>query len=526
MLTTPPSSPTRSTRRSGRFVLTLDHVWLAAALMLIALRPLLTPIPPNDFWWHMATGRATLAAGGVPRVDSFSYTQFGQPFFNQGWLAQLLMYGLYQLGGLPLIIIAQALVIALAYGLLLRLCLRRTGQVQLSVGLLLLTTLPLSFDNWLVRPQSYAFPLFVGFLTILTEYRLGIKSRLWLLPPLMILWANIHGSFVLGGVLIAATLVGEWLKRRIAAWREATSWASKPIGAPEDVLTRPAPERPPALLPLLLWGAATALALLINPRGLEVIGYVRNLLSTSAVTNLVTEWAPPIIRDPGGIIFFLFLCLCIAILTYARRRPDLTDFLLFYTFLWNALSASRNIVWFGFVATLLVVVQAATLLGTPRSARGVVGSPTLNAVLIGMLGLLLAIALPWWKPALLPPSVGALLSEDTPVAAVDYMRAQPDRSRRLFHTEAYGSYLIWHAPEQPVFIDTRIELYPIEQWRDYIDLGQGKNTAALLEKYAIDGLLLDTVRQKPLIAFARRDGGWVERYKDEHTVYFTRAAQP
>ncbi|MEP7188577.1 MAG: hypothetical protein ABI901_05200, partial [Roseiflexaceae bacterium] len=178
----PTTTVSPTTHRAGRFVLTLDHVWLAVALMLIALRPLLTPIPPNDFWWHMATGRAIIAQGAIPVVDSFSYTQAGQPFFNQGWLAQLLMYGIYQLGGIPLTYIFQALVIALAYGLLLRLCLLRTGQVQLSVGLLLLTTLPLSFDNWLVRPQSYAFPLFAGFLTILTEYRLGGKYRLWLLP--------------------------------------------------------------------------------------------------------------------------------------------------------------------------------------------------------------------------------------------------------------------------------------------------------------------------------------------------------
>src|SRR5262249_3643360 len=234
---------------------------------------LLTPIPPNDFWWHMASGRAILAQGAIPTLDSFSYTQAGQPFFNQGWLAQLLMYGLYELGGLALISIVQALVIALAYGLLLRLCLLRTGQVQLSVGLLLLTTLPLSFDNWLVRPQSYAFPLFVGFLTILTEYRLYGKNRLWLLPLLMALWVNIHGSFVLGSVLIAITLVGEWLKRYIASWREAASWASKPIGVPEDVLSRAEPEGLPPLLPLLLWGAATGLALLLNPPGPPALGH-------------------------------------------------------------------------------------------------------------------------------------------------------------------------------------------------------------------------------------------------------------
>jgi hypothetical protein len=526
MLTTPPTTTSRSTRRSDRFVLTLGHVWLAAAMMLIALRPLLTPIPPNDFWWHVATGRLIVAQGAIPTIDSFSYTRLGEPFYNQGWLAQLLMYGLYQLGGIALISIVQALVIALAYGLLLRLCLHRTGQVQLSVGLLLLTTLPLSFDNWLVRPQSYAFPLFVGFLTILTEYRLGGKNRLWLLPLLMALWVNLHGSFVLGGVLIAITLAAEWLKRRIAAWRETASWASQPIGAPEDVLSRPEPRRLPPLLPLLLWGAATALVVLLNPRGLAVLGYVRNLLGTSAVTRLVTEWAPPTIRDPGGIIFFLFLLLCIGVLTCARRRPDLTDMLLFVAFLWNALGASRNIVWFGLVAMPLVVVQAATLLAPSKQASGARGSPILNAVLIGMLGLMLVIALPWIKPHLdLPPSVGALLSADTPENAVNYLRAQPDRPRHLFHSEAYGSYLIWAAPEQPVFIDTRIELYPFEQWRDYINLSQGNNVASLLQKYDIDGLLLDFKQQKGLIEAIQDDRGWVERYKDQQTVYFTRAAK-
>src|SRR4029078_5017060 len=199
--------------------------------------------------------------------------------------------------------------------------------------------------------------------------------------------------------------------------------------------------------------------------------------------------------------------------------------LLFFAFLWNAFSANRNIVWFGFVPTLLVVVQAATLIHTPKNARGGVGSPTLNAVLIGMLALLLALALPWWKAELLPPSVGALLSADTPADAVPYMRSKPDRPRRLFHSEAYGSYLIWQAPEQPVFIDTRIELYPLQQWRDYINLGQGNNVAALIKKYDFDGLLLDVERQKGLIEAIRQDKTWVARYKDKHTVYFTRAAR-
>jgi hypothetical protein len=256
---------------------------------------------------------------------------------------------------------------------------------------------------------------------------------------------------------------------------------------------------------------------------LGVLSYVRNLLGSNAVTKLVEEWAPPTIRDAGGngLIFFLFLIGAAVVLIYARTRPDLTDMLLFGAFLWLALGATRNIVWFGFVATPLVVAQAATLFPAPPARRHP-GSPVLNAMLIGLLSLLLLIGLPWVKPALLPPMFGALLSEDTPVAAVEFMRAEPLRPRHLFHTEGFGSYLMWAAPEQPVFIDTRIELYPYEQWVDYINLGQANNVAQLLRKYDIDGLLLNKKRQTALVEAARADSAWQMRYEDEQVIYFLR----
>ena len=125
----------------------------------------------------------------------------------------------------------------------------------------------------------------------------------------------------------------------------------------------------------------------------------------------------------------------------------------------------------------------------------------------------------------LPPSVGALISQDTPVAAVEYLRAMPARPKRLFHSEAYGSYLIWAAPDQPVFVDTRIELYPYEQWRDYINVGQANNLPALIEKYQLDGMLLNLKQQPALVAALRADPAWAERYHDQQSAVFVRAAQ-
>lgn len=492
----------QSTSKTNRIALTLDHVYVIAALTLLALRPLLTSVLPHDFWWHIATGRLIASTGTIPAVDSFSYTQAGQPFFNQGWLAQLLMYGLHQLGGVELLLIVQSLIIALAYGLLLWLAIRRSGRLRLSVVLLLLTTLPLSFDNWTIRPQSYVFPLFAAYLFILSAYRFGWFNRLWLLPLLMVLWANMHGSFVLGLALIGITWFGEALKRI----RPVASATSNPT---------------PRLLPVVLWGTISALAVLINPRGFELYGYVRNLLGSNQVTTLVTEWAPPTIRDTGGMIFFLFVLGLALVLIYAQKRPDVTDLLVVGAFLWLALGAVRSIVWFGFVATPLLIVQAATLLSPPRGPA-FRGSPLINGAIVGLFGLMVLIALPWIKPAVLPPPQGDLLDPENPVVAVEALKSLPNPPQRLFHAMGYGSYLIYHWPDRQVFIDPRIELYPYEQWTDYLTLSRGDNLAALSAQYQFDGMLLNVKEQGDLIEVLRNDPSWRIAYEDPRTVLFGR----
>jgi hypothetical protein len=272
---------------------------------------------------------------------------------------------------------------------------------------------------------------------------------------------------------------------------------------------------------MMLWGALTGFAVLINPRGFEVLGYVRSLLSSNQVTQLVTEWAPPTIHETAEVIFFVFVAICFLAIAYSRRKPDAADLLLFFAFLWLALSAVRNIVWFGFVATPLLACMAANLLPAPQRPRST-GNTALNGILIGLLGLMLVAGLPWFKPALFPPQYGDIVNHETPVAAVQFLQSQPDRPTHLFHAMDFGSYLIWAAPEQKVFIDPRIELYPFEQWRDYVNLSNANNIADLMARYQIDGALLSMTTQKPLIEALTHDPTWIERYRDKDTVYFTR----
>lgn len=134
-----------------------------------------------------------------------------------------------------------------------------------------------------------------------------------------------------------------------------------------------------------------------------------------------------------------------------------------------------------------------------------------------MLGLAIIACLPWVKPLWFDGLQGALL-KNTPVAAVAWLEQQP-RPAHLFHSEAHGSYLTFAAPDQPVFIDPRIEL---EQWADYIDLSAGQRVAPLVAKYGIDGMLLSRQSQQPLIDVLRGDPAWAQHYQDALVVYFAR----
>jgi hypothetical protein len=143
-------------------------------------------------------------------------------------------------------------------------------------------------------------------------------------------------------------------------------------------------------------------------------------------------------------------------------------------------------------------------------------------MLIGLLLLLVGSATPWVKPSIFPPEVGAIVEQETPIEAVAFLQQQQPRPKRLFHPLSYGSYLIWAAPEQPVFIDPRIELYPYAQWVDLLTLNDGSDVQKLLERYQFDAVLLSRQEQRPLIEALSNDPAWQERYRDQVSVYLVR----
>jgi hypothetical protein len=468
------------------------------------LRVNLTPIVPNDFWWHLATGRIIAQTWHIPQVDRFSYTQAGQPYFNQPWLAQLLMYGVYSVGGAALLAALQTVLLGCTSLLLYRVC-RGTGAGPRIAAIAVLVGMLIGMNNWLIRPQTYALPLFVTTLALLFRWRSRGQAALWALPLLMLAWVNLHGSFPLLLLLCGSFWVGA----------VCDQWRYKRNGESQQQVRLLAPQE---YLRQAIWSSIAALITFVNPAGWRVWQYALDLTGNRAVRELVTEWAPPMrdLHEPMSWIYFGFVVLLLSLIVWRRRWVRCSDLVLLLPFLVLAFQSVRHVLWFG----LLAAPIAARLLAAhvrPTQARAEV--MLLNRLIAGLLIGLVAATLPWWKEHLdLPGEQSALVDPATPVAAVQQLRTLPQQPQRLFHEMGIGSYLIWALPDQPVFVDPRIELYPYEQWRDYIRLGRGEQIDELTARYGFDGWLVSPTEQSKLLAALDADPRWQRVFSTDEAV--------
>ena len=485
--------------------LSLDLLWPLVILAGFGVYVSLIPQSPNDYWWHLKIGEIIYTTGRVPTSNLFAWTlPADAPFFYGAWLGELLLYLLHRWGGASLTLCARTVLALGAFWLMAREARRRSGSWRIAAMALTLGAL-MSLNNLIVRPQIWSWLPFMVFLLLLSAFAAGRLSWRWLLllPPVMAFWVNVHGAFILGFVLLGIFGVGEGL-RRLLNHAGARSW--KAWGG------------------LALSGALSALAMLVNPRGFGIVRYVIGLMTDPPSQKLIVEWQSP---TPGGIAntaFYLSLLILLLVFIYSRYRPTLTEALLLAGFLWLAWSGQRYVVWFALVAMPLLAQAIAGLNVRLRMAPA--QRNWLNTVLAVLLFAPVLLVQPWFVEALPLPETywaqvwrgseaGPLMDTGTPVDAVAYLRAHP--GGRLFNEMGYGSYLIWSLPEQGVFIDPRVELYPYEQWLDYIRIGQGTRSLTLLEQYGVDRVLLSVDLKKELVRVLENAPEWQQKYSDEYT---------
>jgi hypothetical protein len=279
--------------------------------------------------------------------------------------------------------------------------------------------------------------------------------------------------------------------------------------------------------------AIAGLATAINPRFVTIFGYVLDLMTDKPSQRLIEEWQSP---TPGGIanmMFYISILLLLVALAYSRYHPTPTDLLLLIGFLWLAWNGQRYVIWFEIIA-MPILAQAFSQLPL-KMPTFVPQRNWMNGVLIVLIFIPVVLAQPWfvervplpqkyWDMVLRSNPIGPLVDVATPVQATEYLKDHP--GGKLYNEMGYGSYLIWALPEQKVFIDPRVELYPYEQWQDYIRINRGVRYNELLVKYGADRILLDKSLQEELSRVLASDPLWREEYEDPHAQIWIRANPP
>ena len=353
--------------------------WVQLALVVapLAVVPLLKTVDP-DFWWHLRTGQL-IVGSGIPRHDPFSWTAAGKVWVTHEWLSEVFIYGvestLGYLGNALFfgLVAGAALLVMYALG-------RRLGSGTKPLVLLMLPASFVMLRFIAVRPQEFTWLLFAVFVYVLQRREEGDAVPLWVLPPLMAVWVNLHLGFVYGLVAVAV-----WTLIQVVRW----------------LRTRAVELRTP-----LLVAGACLLATFVNPNGPAILWYpVKYLLEGRADRSLVMEWQRPDFSQIINIPIALTLVLLAFSLPWQRRRPFLA--LLSLLAIAFSVQAARNV---PFAVLLLIPVTASATADYWPAASRKGDSRTMFRTIpgVGLVGALTACML------VVVPSFGASVSGFSP----------------------------------------------------------------------------------------------------------------
>jgi len=415
-------------RRFGVLSLRLEHEAFLIVLFAIYLVGITRSMPgqiASDTWMTLTYGRE-VAHHWLPHHDTLTIWAHGRTWIDQQWLGQLVYYGLYAFGGIRAVLAMNALGLAAGTGIAVLAARRLGGSVRSVTWLALLSFVVIAWTSWTVRVQSLVFGLFAGLLWLLAADSRRPSRRVFLALPLLVLWANVHGTAFLGAALIVLRGASMLLERE-RPWRDRLPTAAVLLASPT--------------------------LLLASPYGFELVGYYHRLLLNPAFSRYVTEWAPTKLAIATAPFYALAV---LAAWLAGRCASRLTRFeqgtLLIMLVL--AMLAVRSIVWFMLSALILLpgaldgVFHSTWKSARYRYVNRVLGyaAPAVCAILV--------------FGSFLHPA--RWFTRDFPVAAGDRVAqvAARDPHARIFANERFADWLVFQHPALSgrIAFDGRLEL--------------------------------------------------------------------
>ena len=474
----------RITPRTRKYLIYVPVVLLFAWVTIAAFRP----VRNADIWMHLRVAGDIVASGEIPRIDQYSAVAAGRPHLTHEWLSALIFLGIYKLGGGEGLTVFRA-IIMLAMLLLLWFSLeKRARRFILTVPILALAAY-IILERVFVRPHVFTLLFLCIWVFSLECWRRERRLRyLIVLIPLQILWANLHGGYIIAlvlGVMMTGTtallvLCPSWSKDESYSWSEVGYFAA---------LT-----------------AACLVASLINPHGMGLVEFSLNMgFASDYIKQFVYEWGSPLadeyMRRAYGIdvVLSLFVLMWLGLTFNVKRRPLLDAvFALLATVI--TLQAIRFVSFIGILG-FPITVRAWQAVGVIHAKPLLLKRHTLmEAALIGLiLASTLIYGFPYDKTN--HRRIGWGFGGRLPYETTKFLVKQGFEGA-IFNDYGDGAYLLHHlAPKIRPVMDSRIDVYGSELTHEYFSSRDDPlKFFKYLNKYDVSLILLmQTKKNIPVI---------------------------
>ena len=495
--------------------------WLLPSLgglsALLALQLLITNswrlLLDSDTGWHIRTGELILQTQRVPRHDPFSHTMPGQPWFAWEWLTEALMAALHNWRGLAGVVGGAIFVLLASYAALHALMIWRGADPLIACALTVFGAIA-GIVGWLARPHLVSILLLVLWYAMVESFRRHRSRWIYAVPPLIALWANMHGAFVVTLVVLGVYAIGEFLE--FAARGE---WRSR------EVLN--------VLKTYLIVGALSALAVVITPYGLGLYSHLWRYLTDTSLLSTIQEFQSPNFHSINGKLIEVLLLLGVVAAVNALRQKRFVETGLLLLWGHMTLQSERHVTLAVVILAPVIAEQLTNLIAEfiDRAAQGrEMRSKALRAArdwyrsvmvinrqltgascYVAAFAIVIAAAGTGLADKLLSPRFD---DKRFPSAAVDFV-LQNNLPGNMFSYDQYGGYLIYRLyPKYKVFVDGRSDFYrqgAVLDEADSIKLVKA-DWNELLDKHAVEWMLLK--RGEPLAQVAVLSGKWASVYED------------
>lgn len=469
---------------------------LVTLLYLLPAFQALLPVEDPDLWWHLRTGQWIIEHGQVPLQDPFSVYGAGKPWIAYSWLFEILVYGLLRAFGLVGIVwftVIMSLFIALALH-----CLVRRAKLPFLIELILLA-LALSAMKPIYSPRSWLFSILFFAIVLNVAFRVRSGSRpvlLAVLPPIFVLWANLHIQFSYG-----LAVLGLFTVESLAA----RTYPCDLVGGNSDTIP---------LGPMIATVIGCVLATLVNPYHYRLMLVFLEIAAQTEVFQYVQELQPLFFRSPAD-WFILALALGTAYSLGWQKNMRLLPIGMFLMAVLLSFRARRD--------SWVVVITATALIGDPRawSTLGESFTITKARVIFVVAAVIVALGVMSRYREIDGPHLQKSVERRFPVGAVAFVK-QNRFPGPLYNNFDWGGYLIWSLPELPVSIDGRGNVHgdlriirSIRTWAGYPGWD--------LDPELANARLVIAELGRPLTSHLRHDARFKLVYEDDTAAVFVSA---